>query len=501
MRFRKVLLWVLPALMVVQVWGGEPAFARYSGVSRVFTSEDLETLAEPRFAAGRAGDMSYLPAGDDKRLLIPYLMGSAEGGHVELVKKLLEQGADPSWGLEPAVVGGSVSVFNLLLEQGCTAGEQELAAAAEAGSVEIVKLLLNPESELWYPLSLAVRAGRMHVVKLLLEHGAKAEHVLDEAVETGNVEMVKLLLEKGSYPYGFVLEHAMSSASWRGYDEIVLLLLEKGAPASEALPGVAGRGDWKMVRLLLEHGAHADAGMPSSAEHGHEQIVKLLLEKGADANSGIPDAAEHGQVKIVKLLLEAGAYADNGISEAAAYGHGEVVRLLLEHGADAGKGLVSAAEFGQVEMVRFLLAHGASPESALIPAVEKGYVEIVEMLHHAGARLPQEHLLPLAVKAGNPAMVEYLAKFGCSPTAGLGGAVERGDIEMTRLLLDMGAVPGGFELRAAAQHGYAEILKLILPLAQAEINAANWQGQTPLDLAVQNGHEECAALLRAAGGR
>ena len=116
-------------------------------------------------------------------------------------------------------------------------------------------------------------------------------------------------------------------------------------------------------------------------------------------------------------------------------------------------------------------AHGAPPKSALIPAVEKGYVEIVEMLHHAGARLPQEHLLPLAVKAGNPAMVEYLAKFGCSPTAGLGGAVERGDIEMTRLLLDMDAVPGGFELRAAAQHGYAEILKLILPLAQAEINA------------------------------
>jgi ankyrin repeat protein len=74
-------------------------------------------------------------------------------------------------------------------------------------------------------------------------------------------------------------------------------------------------------------------------------------------------------------------------------------------------------------------------------------------------------------------------------------------MEMVRLLLDNGAVPGGFELRAAAQHGCAEILKLIIPLAQAEINAANWLGQTPLDLAVQHGHEKCAALLRAAGGK
>ena len=58
------------------------------------------------------------------------------------IHQVLEQGIDPEWGLEPAAAGGSVEVFNLLLEQGCTAGEQELAAAAEAGSVEIVKLLL-----------------------------------------------------------------------------------------------------------------------------------------------------------------------------------------------------------------------------------------------------------------------------------------------------------------------------------------------------------------------
>ena len=464
-------------LLHPQVSGNEhdaPGCPWFSDLSRIFCKDD-EPAAVIAYRSGRAGDASALQqaADSDGRLLIPSLMGVAEGGHLELVKKLLKQGVDPGWGLEPAAAGGAVNVFNLLLEQGGIAGERELNAAAEAGCVEIVKQLLKPESELGYLMHLAVSAGRIEVAKLLLEHGAKAEYALDDAVETGNVEMVKLLLEKGYYPC--IMEYIMTSAARGGHDEIVRLLLEKGGSASEALSGAASAGNMGMVQQLLEHGAHPDAGMDAAAGNGHEKIVKLLLEKGASPN--------------------------DGIMEAASGGHGEIVCLLLEHGADSGLGLSIAAGYGHVEMVRLLLADGASPERGLVPAGERGHVEIVEMLHRAGARLPQGRLLPLAVKEGKPAMVAYLAKRGCNPTAGLGGAVERGNMEMVRLLLDNGAVPGGFELRAAAQHGCAEILKLILPLAQAEINAANWLGQTPLDLAVQHGHEKCAALLRAAGGK
>ena len=458
-----------------QVFGEQtPGCPWLSHLHRIFGEGD-EPAVVAVYRSGRAGEASALkPTADrDSRLLIPYLMGAAEGGHLELVKKLLKQGVDPGWGLEPAAAGGAVNVFNLLLEQGCIAGERELNAAAEAGCVEIVSQLLNSESELGYLMHLAVSAGQIDVVKLLLEHGAKAEYALDDAVETGNVEMVKLLLEKGYYPC--IMEYIMTSAARGGHDEIVRLLLEKGGSASEALSGAASAGNMDMVQQLLEHGAHPDAGMDAAAGNGHEKIVKLLLEKGASPN--------------------------HGILEAASGGHGEIVRLLLEHGADAGHGLSIAAGYGHVEMVRLLLEHGASPERGLVPAVERGHVEIVEMLRRAGARLPQGQLLPLAAKEGKLAMVAYLAKHGCNPTAGLGGAVEQGNMEMIRLLLENGAVPGGFELRAAAQYGYAEILKLILPLAQAEINAANWLGQTPLDLATQHGHEKCAALLRAAGGK
>ena len=484
-----------------QVFGEQtPGCPWLSHLHRIFGEGD-EPAVVAVYRSGRAGEASALkPTADrDSRLLIPYLMGAAEGGHLELVKKLLKQGVDPGWGLEPAAAGGAVNVFNLLLEQGCIAGERELNAAAESGCVKIVSQLLKSESELGYLMHRAVSAGQIDVVKLLLEHGAQAEYALDSAVETGHVEMVKLLLEKGYYPC--IMESIMASAAGLGHDEVVRLLLEKGGSASDALSGAASAGNMDMVQQLLEYGANPAAGMEAAASYGHEKIVKLLLEKGVSADYGISEAAGRGYVEIVSLLLEKGASANHGISEAAGGGHEEIVRLLLEHGADAGHGLSIAAGYGHVEMVRLLLEHGASPELGLVPAVERGHVEIVEMLHRAGARLPQEQLLPLAVKEGKLAMVAYLAKQGCNPTAGLGGAVEQGNMEMVRLLLEKGAVPGGFELRTAAQRGYAEILKLILPLAQAEINAANWLGQTPLDLASQHGHEKCAALLRAAGGK
>lgn len=458
-----------------QVFGEpSPECPWLSHLHRIFGEGD-EPAVVAVYRSGREGKASALKltADRDSRLLIPYLMGAAEGGHMELVKKLLKQGVDPGWGLEPAAAGRAVDVFNLLQEQGCIAGERELNAAAESGSVEIVRQLLKSDSELGYLMHLAVSAGQMEVVKLLLEHGAQAEYALDAAVETGCVEMVKLLLEKGYYPC--IIESIMASAARLGHDEVVRLLLEKGGSASDALSGAASAGNMDMVQQLLDRGAHPSAGMDAAASNGHEKIVKLLLEKGASPN--------------------------HGILEAASGGHGEIVCLLLEHGADSGLGLSIAAGYGHVEMVRLLLAYGASPERGLVPAVERGHVEIVEMLHRAGARLPQERLLPLAVKEGKQAMVAYLAMRGCNPTAGLGGAVEQGNMEMVRLLLEKGAHPGGFELRTAAQHGYAEILKLILPLALAEINAANWLGQTPMDLAVKHGHEECAALLRAAGGK
>ena len=53
-------------------------------------------------------------------------------------------------------------------------------------------------------------------------------------------------------------------------------------------------------------------------------------------------------------------------------------------------------------------------------------------------------------------------------------------------------------LYLAAQNGHLEVVRFLVD-AKADLNTA-WNGNTPLDVAVQKSHGEVAALLRAAGG-
>lgn len=172
---------------------------------------------------------------------------------------------------------------------------------------------------------------------------------------------------------------------------------------------------------------------------------------------------------MMRLLLEHGANPDIGIKEAAAYSQMDMVELMLGSGADPTHALPDAARHGNADMVKLLLAHGADPASGIEEAVRGGRADIVALLRETGAPLHREKLLPLAVQGGN--------------------------LFIVKTLLEHGAVPGGYELRCAAQYGHADILKLLLPLTRSGINAANWQGWTPLRLALKRGDSECVRLL------
>jgi ankyrin repeat protein len=295
--------------------------------------------------------------------------------------------------------------------------ETAAAAAANSGSLEIVKLLLDhgadPNLSLrpwpWetMPLLFAVRGGHLEIVRLLLENGVKIDTKdswgvtpLMAAAQNGDREILELLLAKnpdvnlrmdGKWADGST---ALMIAAERGDIEIVRALLDRGADANvsgndkkTALMRAAGKGDAEIVRILLDKGANAHVmdwyGMTPllvAAKGRHTEIVTTLLDKGADVNARNEENQTDFMVAVKQGLIEcAELFANYGADVNARDYDGETA-------------LMHAASNGDTEMVEFLIENDAdanaednSGTTALSRASFKGHAEIVELLEQADA--------------------------------------------------------------------------------------------------------------------
>ena len=167
--------------------------------------------------------------------LLPYqsdalsddFLGVEQNGNIEIVKLLLDSGAEPTAGLSAAVQAGHIEIVKLLLDSGAepTAG---FIAAVRAGHIEIVKLLLDSgadptegrcdggariRSHEEYPLHVAAATGNVEIVKLLLTHtridvnsvqvgrtvGYRKVSIVDDEIYTDGAHEF-LILKGGFYP-------------------------------------------------------------------------------------------------------------------------------------------------------------------------------------------------------------------------------------------------------------------------------------------------------------
>ena len=138
--------------------------------------------------------------------------------------------------LQQASQNGHIDVVNRLLEAGANVHAMEdiaLRLAAENGHLEVVERLLTRGADVkGYALMYAVFKGRREVVKRLLAAGANVRDNSDYALRLascrGHLEVVKCLLAAGAYVHA-ERDYSLRIASCRGHLEVVKCLLAAGA--------------------------------------------------------------------------------------------------------------------------------------------------------------------------------------------------------------------------------------------------------------------------------
>ncbi len=301
------------------------------------------------------------------------------------LKAWRDAGADPnSRSLEPlwimATTGNRIDLVRVLLEAGANAsmtfgdGSTVLMGAAQDGRTEMVRVLLAAGASVnaqavdgSSALLAAAYGGHLETVRLLLQAGSAVDArlmdgstVLMKTAQAGHTEVVRALAGAGAAVNARAANGltALIDASFAGHTEVVRVLL-----ASRADPNLAL--------------TNRSTALMAASQKGHSEIVRLLLGAGAvvDARSdtgttALLEAAYDGRAETVLLLLAAGADAKvsmttglTALMGAALGGHTEVARSLLDAGADPnakdGRGwtaLTNARASTSIATVELLLA-------------------------------------------------------------------------------------------------------------------------------------------------
>ena len=253
-------------------------------------------------------------------------------------------------------------------------GKTLLMVAAENGQVELVKLLVdrgaNKRKKERYSdmtaMEYAAIKGHLKVLKLLIDRNTERnikDKLLFLASRHGQNAVVKFLIELGADKdsQDVSTDTPLMAASAKGHGETVKLLIDEGADKDKqdfrgfghtALILAAQCGQPNVVKLLIDEGADknkqdktGNTALISAASLNHLRCVKILIDEGADKDkqddkgqTALIKAVKLRRSGIVKVLIDAGADKDKkdfdgktALMHALFNGSGaEVVELLRD---------------------------------------------------------------------------------------------------------------------------------------------------------------------------
>ena len=468
------------------------------------------------------------------------LAWAAHWDEVDLASKLIAAGADVGaandLGVTPlmlAAANGSLPLVELLLAAGAAPdaarprGDTALMFAAQAGSLEVVRRLAaagaNPNARTaggHTALMWAAAEAHAGVAQALIDHGA--------ALVDARTAATPFVPRRRRPRRGPILLREGEAANPAEFPRDGETDPPRTAGGFTPLLYAVLAGDGETVRVLLDAGADVNDASPDGVSalmlaltKRHEELALLLLDRGADPNYDRRDAARTARAR-------AGGTRGPATVAAAA----ETVDFA---GYTA---LHVAAATGQHRALRALLAAGAAPDAPMDrPKRFTDAFEVGVFASPGAGRLTQRGTTPfmVAAKTVDVEAMRILAAAGADPfattddgttalilAAGLGKRAAQDityydwdqdkAIDAARYALELGLDInaandwGATALHGAVYHAAGDLIRFLVANG-ADVDATDWENQTPLRLARGHmiccttyvEHPEIADLLRALG--